>query len=121
MIDLNAIVNQAIAAAVQQAVDAALVEHKAIISQLQERVLALEEDLTGSGIDHRIERVVEQSIREEIDNYDFSNIIGNAVESEIDGYDFREIVADLQDPSAVTETNEFRDAVREVILEAFSR
>lgn len=121
MIDINAMFSQAIAAAVQQAVDVALVEHKAIISQLQERVLALEEDLTGSGIDHRIERVVEQAVREEIDNHDFSSMIGNAVESEIDGYDFRDIVADLQDPTAVTETIEFRDAVRDVILEAFSR
>ena len=117
MIDLNAIVNQAIAAAVQQAVDAALVEHKGIITRLEQRITDLEDLVTGSGFDTRIERLVEDAVG----NHDFDRMISNAVESEIDGYDFREIVADLQDPSAVTETNEFRDAVRDVILEAFNR
>ena len=128
MIDINALVNAAINSAVQHAIEDTLVPYKATITelnarivQLEERVLALEEDLTGSGIVHRIERVVEQTVHEAIDKHDFGSMISFAVEQEIDSYDFCEIVADLQDPSAVTETSEFRDAVREVILEAFSR
>lgn len=117
MIDVNALVNAAINSAVQQAIGDALVPYKETIVHMLKRIEQLEEELTSNSMESRIEHTVDLAVGK----YDFERMISSSVESEIDGYNFREVLADLQDPSAVTETSEFRDAVREVIIEAFNR